>query len=273
MISKQMHIYKDYLTMLTKNQVHSILCYSKAGLGKTYTTIKILKKLKEKYSYVSGITTTMALYKELYDTNGEILIIDDIETMFKDDKTINILKSALWEVDGKRIISYKTTSKTLGDYPNTFEYTGKIVILANELKGKKDESFKALMSRCLKFELKYTLQEIKKMSEDIINQKNDLTKEQKEKIIHIMKEEISSYHSFNFRLLERLIQFVKYDTNKAKKLFINSLETDEEGKTLLKIIKENKDVEMQINEYKKQTNKSRMSYYRKKKQLKQEGLI
>lgn len=259
--------------MLTQNHIHSVLCYSKAGLGKTHTTIQILKEIQKKYEYISGITTAMALYKTLYDTNGKILIIDDIETMFSDDRTINILKSALWEVDGERVVSYKTSSKTLEEYPNTFIYTGKIIILANEVKGKNDESFKALMSRCLKFKLNYTQKEIKELSKKIIQEKKDLTNKQKTKIMEIINKTIKPQHDFNFRLLERLIGFVKYNQLEAQNLFINSLDIDDETQTLVKIINEKKGIETQIREYMKQTGKSRMSYYRKKKKLQQEGAI
>lgn len=265
-----MHIYKHYLTMLTQDHTSSVLCYSKAGLGKTYTTIKILKELKQEYEYISGITTAIALYKELHDTNGKILIIDDIETLFQDDRIINILKSALWEVDGKRIVGYKTSSKTLEDYPHKFEYTGKIIILANEIKGKHGDTFNALMSRCLKYKLTYTHNEIKEISQKILQDKKDLTTRQKQKIINIIDQTIKPQHNFNFRLLDRLIGFIKYSEENAQILFINSLDVDDDTQTLMKIIEENKGTETQIKEYMKQTGKSKMSYYRKKKKIQED---
>ncbi len=273
MRNSQMETYRDYVTMLLKGHVHSVLCHSKAGFGKTYTTIKILKEFNVKYSYSSGVATAVSLFKLLYENKNNLLILDDIETIFQDDRIINILKSALWEVDGKRMVSYKTSAKVLEDYPDDFEYKGKLIILANELRGKKDESYKALLSRCLKYELSYTLSELIKIGKNIIEEREDITSEQKCRIITIMESNISVQHSFNFRLLMRLVAFVKYDFYKAEKLFLDSLDIDEEAEIMVDIIKNNNKIKNQIIEFRNRTGQSRMTFFRKKKKLKDEGII
>ena len=273
MQTKQIQIYKDYLNMLFEGHIHSVLCHSKAGYGKTYTTIKTLKELGKDYIYNSGVTTAVALYKMFYDNNDKVIVLDDIETIFKDDRIINLLKAALWDVDGKRRISYKSTSKTLEDYPDSFEFTGKLIILANEIQGRNDESYKALMSRCLKYELTYNLQEILDISKNIIHEDDSLTQEQKDRIIQIIDTYIRPEHCFNFRLLERLKSFVKYDIEKSEQLFLASIDIDEDVAILVDIIKENEVVKDQIEKYRQVTGKSRMTFFRKKKQLKDEGMI
>jgi len=270
---KQVNVYEDYLKMLFADYVHGVICHSKAGLGKTYNTIKILKKHKKEYIYNSGVTTAVALYKLLQDNNDKIIILDDIETIFKDERIINILKAALWEVDGQRTISYKSSAKTLEDYKESFIYTGGIIILANEIKGKNDESYKALMSRCLKYELNYTYNEILLLSKEIINERKDLTIIQQNVAISIIDNCISPKHFFNFRLLDRLICFIKYNIEKAEMLFKNSLDIDEELSILMDIINNNKTVKEQVKQYINVTGQSRMTFFRKKKKLKKEGLI
>lgn len=273
MFNEQMKIYEDYLNMLFEGYENSVLCHSKAGYGKTYSTIKILKKNEKDYTYISGVTTAVALYKILYENKNSILVLDDVETIFQSDRIVNLLKSALWNVDGKRKVSYKTSSKTLEDYPDKFTYKGKIIILANEIYGKNDKSFDALLSRCLKYELKYEFNEIINISKQIVEEKDDISKKQKNKINYILDNKIKKYVDFNFRLLERLISFVKYDIDKAEKLFFNSININGEKKLLINILQKYDTVKKQIRKFKKKTGYSRATFFRKKKKLKKEGLI
>lgn len=267
LISQQTSVYKDYLKMMSLGLTHSVLCYSSGGLGKTYTTIEILKNLGVSYRYINGVATAVELYKNLYDYNGKFLIIDDVETLFQDDRIMNLLKASLWEVDGKRVVSYRTSSMVLEGYPETFEYTGKIIILANELKGRFDESHRALFSRCLVFELIYSFEDIIKMSLRILEKEKDLSAEQRKLVRTLLLERVSPEHNFNFRLLNRLISFVKYDINKAEELFMNSIEVDEDIEIINKLYNSNMPIMNQIEEYKKYTGNSKATFFRRKKQL------
>ena len=273
MTNKQIEKYKHYLNMLFKGHIYSVLCCSKAGLGKTHMTIELVKQSNIPYTYKSGITTPMALYKLLYDNRNGILILDDIETIFSNDYIINLLKAALWVVDKKRQISYKTSSHALDGYDDTFTYNGMIIFLVNTIKGKRDESFNALMSRCLKCEIIYTLTEIKKLSSDIIYAKQDINNIQKNKIVDIVYRTIYPQHNFNFRLLERLVEFVKYDINNAEDMFLDSLEIDYDLDIFLTIVKTCKGVVNQQIKFSQETGKSKSTFYRQKRKLKKEGLI
>ena len=269
---KQLETYKEYILMLHKTGINSIICHSKAGYGKTYTTIKTLKERQINYEYVSGVTTAVEMYKLLYNNNGKTIILDDVETIFQDDRIINLLKASLWGVDNKRVVTYKTSAKVLEDYPDQFEFTGKIIILANEIKGKNDESFTALISRSLKYELKYSLQDIISLCKEIIHLKK-LTIEQKIIINNFLDKKVKPEYNFNLRIFDRLIEFVKYDIKNGVELFLNSLEIDEEILLIINITKKGKPVDEQIQEYKLATGKSRSSFFRKKQKMKKDGML
>ena len=109
---------EDYLDMAVQGKA-SVLIHSRAGLGKTYTT---LKKLEGKdYKYNSGFASPLALYKELYEHRNKVIVLDDIEGMLKNQVAISILKAAL----GNGTVSYLTTSKKLGEAPQEFEFNRK----------------------------------------------------------------------------------------------------------------------------------------------------
>lgn len=269
-----MSVYKDYLKMLVDGHINSVLCHSRAGLGKTYTTVRMLKEMGVDYKYVSGVSTAVALYKLLFENNGKVLVLDDIETLFQDDRIINILKSALWPIDGdKRVVSYKTSSKSLEGYPDAFEYDGRVIILMNELKGRDDESYKALLSRTLKYELFYTNSDVMRISKQMVWERADINESQKRKVLEVVSKHVRPEHKFNFRLLERLVAFVKYDINKSSELFLRSLNKDDDIEVMRGIIERNTTVAEQVREFYELTGKSRMTFFRKRKQLQDEGFL
>lgn len=268
----QKDIYEDYIKTLNETSINGLLCHSKAGLGKTYTTIKLLKDNGIDYEYVSGVTTAVAFYKTVVENSGKVIVFDDIETMFSNEKIVNLLKACLWEVDGRRVVSYKTSSPTLDGYPERIVFEGKIIMLMNEVKGKRDESFKALMSRMLNYELKYTFDEIKMMACEIIDSKN-LDDKLKREIKDYLHKRITPEQNFNFRLLERLVAFFQYDKAKAGMLFEESVDVDADKKVMLDIMKRRGTVNEQVREYYEMTGRSRMTFFRNKKKLKEEGLL
>lgn len=269
---QQLDLYAEYINMISKKIIHGLLCYSKTGLGKTYNTLKILKKSNIDYKYYNGVLTPIEFYKLLYDNNGKIIILDDIETVLENDKFIDLLKACLYSPINERKVTYNTSSKVLEDYPESFEFTGGLIILMNEIRGRKDLSYMALLSRCVKFNLKLDFDTIKKKSLEIL-EKNELNQEKKERVKEIITNKITAKHDFNFRMLDRLIRFIDYDIYKGEQLFLNSINIDEEVGIIMQIIKENKNVSEQVKEYYRKTGKSKRTFFRKIKNLKQGGYI
>lgn len=265
--SNNKDIIKDYLKMIKAGNIQSLIVFGKTGLGKTYTVINIAKEEKIDFVYRSGYTTPLALYKFMYENRDKVILFDDLEGLFNNELAVALLKSALWEADGKRIVSYETTAKGISDVPRVFEFTGKIIILTNRINGKKDEHFKALLSRTTNFELIFTYDEMMKMCGEIIESR-DLTDKQRAVIRDVMDRHINPTSEFNYRMLDRLIEFVKYDGDKAEELFMCSHEQDDKIDLVFRLANSNLSVGEQVKKFYEQTGSSRMTYFRIKKYLK-----
>ena len=265
--SDNKEIIKDYLKMIKGGRIQSLIVFGKTGLGKTYSVINIAKDEKIDFVYRSGYTTPLALYRFLYENRDKAILFDDLEGLFSNELAVALLKSALWEADGKRIVCYETTAKEIADIPKVFEFTGKIIILTNRINGKKDEHFKALLSRTTNFELIFTYDEMLKMGDEIIESKG-LTEEQKVVVKDIIKRNITPASEFNYRMLDRLIEFVKYDKERAEKLFLYSFEQDERTSLVYSLMNGYMSVSDQIKRFCEQTGSSRITYFRIKKYLK-----
>ena len=92
----------DMVEVLVKSKnIHGLIVYGSAGLGKTFNVIYKLEKMKEEghnieYELITGHITALQLYQLLYQNKEKIVVIDDIADIFKDDTAKGILLSALW---------------------------------------------------------------------------------------------------------------------------------------------------------------------------------
>jgi len=128
----------------------SLVVTGMAGMGKTHIIKQTLTDmgLKESTDFVhfKGRATAAGLFITLYENDDKIVILDDCDSVFKDDDAVNLLKAALDSYDTRRI-SY-ISSKPLKDaydnpVPRHFEFTGKIIFISNIEQSKLDEAVKS----------------------------------------------------------------------------------------------------------------------------------
>lgn len=135
---KQHDILEKFISGLSKGLTSSLIITSKAGCGKTETTLHTLDKmgLREgiEYIYANNYITPVELYLLLKKVNNleepKILILDDVEETIRNTKAIGLLKGALWEAGGKRKVSWTSGSHKIQE--QSFNFEGKIIFLLNQ---------------------------------------------------------------------------------------------------------------------------------------------
>jgi hypothetical protein len=263
-------LYREYLKLLLSGNIHSLICVSKAGFGKTHTTINILKQMKEKFVYKSGYTTPLSFYTFLYANKDNTIILDDLtDDIFKNKKMVAILKSCLYQAGGDRFVSYETTSDKL-TCPSKFKFNGKIILLANEVGSNNKENFNALISRCIYFELRYSFKEILEISNRIL-QTQKLSSDLNQKVLDIVSNNITQVSQFNFRQLEQLIEMVSYSKEKAEELFKHSFRKDKIMNLVCELMNTQLSVKEQAERFTEKCGFSRRKYFRIKQQIKEEN--
>lgn len=142
------------LTRLTKMVARgiqpSLLVTGGAGLGKTFLVKQTLSEagLKESHGFVhfKGRATAAGLYLTLFQHSDSVIVLDDCDSVFKDDDAVNILKAALDSYDVRKI-SYLSTKpikdETGSPIPRSFEFTGKIIFISNIPQQGLDEAIKS----------------------------------------------------------------------------------------------------------------------------------
>tara|TARA_R110000868_G_scaffold196995_1_gene443127 strand:+ start:407 stop:1357 length:951 start_codon:yes stop_codon:yes gene_type:complete len=116
----------------------SLVITGMAGVGKTHLVKETLTRmgLRESYEFehFKGKATPAGLYMTLYANSDKIVVLDDCDSIFKDDDAVNILKAALDSYDTRQIsyISSKPLKDEFGEpIPSRFEFTGKIIFISN----------------------------------------------------------------------------------------------------------------------------------------------
>jgi hypothetical protein len=84
----------------------SLIVAGAAGVGKSYTVRKRLEQhLSCNFTFVKGYTRPTGVFKLLYENRfpGQVLVLDDMDTAFNDEVSLNLFKAALELSDHRRI--------------------------------------------------------------------------------------------------------------------------------------------------------------------------
>jgi hypothetical protein len=129
---------------------------SQGGLGKSRTVLRTLADEGVSPVLVNSHITPLALYMTLYfNRTDRIIFFDDVDSIFGSMAHLGLLRSALW--GNPRIVTYG--SSQLDDLPRSFTFESRVVFCANVVP-KRNDAFKAVLSRCDIFELSASQEEV-----------------------------------------------------------------------------------------------------------------
>ena len=154
-INQKFNFLDSLTTMVVNNTTPSLIVTGEGGLGKTHsvtTTIQDNSLEDKDYLFIKGYSTARGLYNTLYDNNGKLIIFDDCDSVLDDRVAINILKSALDSYE-TRTITWSARMNKADVYPQSFNFTGRIIFISNKDKAKIDG---AILSRSLTVDLSMT---------------------------------------------------------------------------------------------------------------------
>jgi hypothetical protein len=199
-IHQRFQILKDLSSMVIDGITPSLIVTGEGGLGKTHSVTQTIEQkglFGFEFVFFKGYSTARGLYNTLYDNNGKLIIFDDCDSVLEDKVAINILKSALDSYD-KRTITWMSKMNKNDEYPQQFDFTGRIIFISNK---KKDSIDSAILSRSLTVDLTMTGDEkIQRMASIIGHILPDTTLDIKVDALDFLKEN-KDHPNVNMRTL------------------------------------------------------------------------
>jgi hypothetical protein len=194
----------DFLNNLTFMVIDgvtpSLIVTGEGGLGKTHSVTESINSTdmtSSDYVFFKGYSTARGLYNTLFDNNGKLIIFDDCDSVLEDKVALNILKSALDSYE-KRTISWMAKMNKSDEYPQQFDFTGRIIFISNKSKENMNE---ALLSRSLTVDLTMTPDDKIERMDSILNSiLPEYTLDAKKEALDFLKE-VKNEVSLNMRML------------------------------------------------------------------------
>ena len=146
---KQLEDLENLIRMTISGSSNALFISGSGGVGKTFTTEKILKSagLRDGAGYFknTGTSSAAGLYSLLFRYKDKIILFDDSDSTLGDQEARNIIKAAtdtkkirklVWNKMGKNVVDPDddmTDEEILdqGLIPRYFEFTGRIIFISN----------------------------------------------------------------------------------------------------------------------------------------------
>jgi hypothetical protein len=137
---ERFEVLREMTEAAVSGDVRSMIVSGPGGLGKSHTVDTTLESNDPNgtnYTVVKGYVRTPGLYKLLYTHrfSGQVLVMDDADSIFADDTSINLLKAAC-DSTSRRRISYLSEGSLIDEdtaerLPKSFDFEGTVIFITN----------------------------------------------------------------------------------------------------------------------------------------------
>ena len=233
-ISENIEIRFDVMETLIEGvisrHIKSMIVSGAPGIGKSYTMEKMLGEAKkaekiDNFKVCKGMSSALGIYLKLFENcnPGDVIVLDDLDSIFGDETALNILKGAL-DTTGNRTISWMAMNSYFkeNDIPQEFEFNGTVVFITNldfdkmiEKASKLSPHFAALVSRCVYLDLGiHTTREILARINQVMRKTNMLSTlgvsiDKSTEIMTWLLSNCENIRSLSLRTVIQLAQFVR----------------------------------------------------------------
>lgn len=230
-IKARIEVFDTLVDDVIEGEIRGIIVSGPPGMGKSFPVEEKLKHI-ESSRIIKGHASAKGLYEMLfqYKDEGSVIVLDDADSIFGDEKALNLLKSAL-DTTEERVLSWVTgspfgaaTNDDEKDIPGSFVFEGSIIFITNLdfdsmiAKGNRiAKHLEAIMSRTPYIDL-----QIKSRRDCLIRIKqvvretkmlNHLTNDQKNDVLKFIEDNIKELREISLRTALKVAMYRKSNAN------------------------------------------------------------
>jgi hypothetical protein len=232
LIKRRFEIMAQLTDMVIGGDVRSMIISGAAGIGKSYNLEKRLNAAIDNdeigtFTILKGKISAIALFAQLFQhkEKGDILVLDDIDVIFQDETSLNLLKGAL-DTGDKRTLTWLTASDWLENegVDQQFDFEGACIFITNldfdrmMARGTSlQPHFEALISRSIYLDLAiHTNKEILTRIKQVVNHTtmldvHGIDNTQKESMMDWLEGNYENLRELSLRTILKLAAFMKGD--------------------------------------------------------------
>lgn len=286
-LEEKQSLLRHYVMLIARGLSNGLFVVGPGGLGKSHTISKTLAEEAISPVLLNSHVTPLALYRTLFfNRTGRVIWLDDCDSIYGNLHVLGLLRSALWGT-GQRIITY-SSSQLPDDLPPSFIFDSKIIFCANVVP-KRNEAFKAVLTRVDTFELTATNEEIIEQMRLMANRGFESLTPQEAHLVVDFIEQAGGTRRLSMRLLEpswRKYAYAQEQNADWKALVSHQLDSLNSGDNVPKPVDSKahdmecfreavrqfpQSVKDQERFWRKATGKSRASFFRLKKSFGMDG--
>lgn len=133
-LEKKLQLVRDRVSAVADGTATGFFLYGPGGVSKSYTVLQQLERMRTDYVVFNSRATGRGLFNILRDHPDSIVVLEDMERLFRDTGALGVLRSALWGQQGRdgsgrreRQVTWTNPRETL-----SFVFTGGIIVTANK---------------------------------------------------------------------------------------------------------------------------------------------
>ena len=234
-LRERFDILNDMTQMSIDGVVRGMVVTGPPGVGKSFGVEQVLEKnsmfdklagKRLRFGIEKGAASAIGLYKLLYNyaDPGNVLVLDDCDTVLYDETSLNLLKAAL-DSSKKRRLSWNTDSALLRreGIPDSFEFRGSVIFITNlrfdKVRGKIKDHLDAIMSRCHYLDLtmdtaREKLLRVKQIVGDGMLEDYKFTKAEQDEIVDFMIDNQERLREVSLRMCTKIADLRKSQSDR-----------------------------------------------------------
>lgn len=230
-ITSRIAVFDSIVDDVIRGDIRGCIVSGPPGMGKSFPVEAKLMTV-EKARIIKGHASAKGLYELLYQYSeeGSVIVLDDADSIYGDEKALNLLKAAL-DTTEERVLSWVTGSAFGGsvsdddrDIPTQFTFEGSLIFITNldfdEMIAKGNRIAKhleAIMSRTPYINLgintrRDCLVRVKQVIRDTPMLSN-LTKEQSDDVVTFLTDNIAQLREISLRTALKVGMYRKSNKN------------------------------------------------------------